>query len=221
MDALSDVLRVVRLTGGVFLDARFTPPWSLVTNVQPERMKLFLDPATQIIGFHSIVRGRLTAHVLGGPASELKAGDLILLPRNDLHVLGSAIGVTSGRATDIVMTDTGAGIWTLNYGGGGDETHVVRGFLGSDSTLNPVIAALPPLLPLTIAETPGGAWIAESFAFAAQYLASGAAGGASIIASCRSLCSWRPCDAMRRSSRPLKPAGFRARAIPPSARRWP
>ena len=57
MNVLSDVLRVVRLTGAVFLDARFTAPWSLVTNDQPEKMKLFLAPATQIIGFHYIVSG--------------------------------------------------------------------------------------------------------------------------------------------------------------------
>lgn len=182
MDALADVLRVVRLTGSVFLDAKFTAPWSLVTNVQPERMKLFLAPATQIIGFHYIVSGRLIAHVLGGPPTELKAGELILLPRNDLHVLGSDRGLTPGRANDIVMTASGAAIWKLNYGGGGDETNIVCGFLGSDSTLNPVITALPPLMTLNIAETPGGAWIAESFTFAAQHLASGAAGGASIIA---------------------------------------
>ena len=129
MNALSDVLRVVRLTGAVFLDARFTAPWSLVTNVQPEKMKLFLAPATQIIGFHYIVSGHLIVHVLGGPPSELRAGELILLPRNDLHVLGSARGLKSGLANDIVLTDTGGGIWQLNYGGGGDETRVVCGFL--------------------------------------------------------------------------------------------
>lgn len=38
------------------------------------------------------------------------------------------------------------------------------------------------MLTLNVAETPGGAWIAESFAFAAQHLASGASGGATIIA---------------------------------------
>jgi AraC-like DNA-binding protein len=128
------------------------------------------------------VSGRIVAHVVGGSPSELKAGELILLPRNDLHVLGSARDLKPALANDLVMTDRGAGIWQLNYGGGGDEAHIICGLLGSDSTLNPVIAALPPLLALNVAETPGGAWIAESFAFAAQHLASGAAGGATIIA---------------------------------------
>ena len=30
MDALSDVLRVVRLKGGVFLHAEFTAPWCIL-----------------------------------------------------------------------------------------------------------------------------------------------------------------------------------------------
>ena len=33
MDALSDVLRVIRLTGGVFLDAAFSAPWCVVSRV--------------------------------------------------------------------------------------------------------------------------------------------------------------------------------------------
>ena len=36
MDALSDVLRVVGLAGGVFLEARFTAPWCLLGQVGPE-----------------------------------------------------------------------------------------------------------------------------------------------------------------------------------------
>lgn len=36
MDALSDVLRFVRLTGGVFLEAEFTAPWCVHSHVEPE-----------------------------------------------------------------------------------------------------------------------------------------------------------------------------------------
>jgi AraC-like DNA-binding protein len=182
MDALSDVLRVVRLTGGVFLDARFTAPWALAGNVRPEEMRLFLaSPSSQVIGFHYIVAGRMVAHVLGGEPVELGPGEIVLLPRNDLHVLGSAFGLTPQPASDVVMPDPGAGIWRVTYGGGGEETHIVCGYLGGASDQNPLIASLPPLLTLNVAETPGGAWIAQSFAFAAQQLADGAAGGATVI----------------------------------------
>src|SRR3974377_174212 len=36
MDALSDLLRVVRLKGGVFLHAEFTAPWCIFSQITPE-----------------------------------------------------------------------------------------------------------------------------------------------------------------------------------------
>ena len=36
MDALSDVLRVARLTGGVFLHAEFFEPWCMASQLKPE-----------------------------------------------------------------------------------------------------------------------------------------------------------------------------------------
>jgi AraC-like DNA-binding protein len=180
MDALSDVLRTLRLTGGVFLDARFTAPWSIATNVNPEKFKLFLGSSTQIIAFHYVVSGSLVAHVPGGPARELKAGALILLPRNDVHVLGSARELKAVPANTLVMTESG--LWEVRHGGGGDETHIVCGFLGCDSTFDPLISALPPLLSINVTDTKGGAWIEESFAFATQNLASDGVGAAAIVA---------------------------------------
>ena len=39
MDSLTEVLRSVRLTGGVFLDARFTAPWCVFTKLDGEDCK--------------------------------------------------------------------------------------------------------------------------------------------------------------------------------------
>src|SRR5512146_1393440 len=159
MDALSDVLRTLRLTGGVFLDARFSAPWSLVTNVQPEKFKLFLGSSNQIMAFHYVISGKLVAHVVGEQPRELTAGALILLPRNELHVLASEPGLKRKPASDIVMKDSGLGLWELRHGGGGEEVHIVCGFFGCDSTFDPLIAALPPMFSINVAETKGGAWI--------------------------------------------------------------
>jgi hypothetical protein len=38
MDALSDVLRVVRLKGGVFLHAEFTAPWCIFSQIMGETL---------------------------------------------------------------------------------------------------------------------------------------------------------------------------------------
>jgi len=182
MDALSDVLRVVRMTGGVFLDARFCAPWSIAGRVEPADFKPFLANPKDVIGFHYVVDGRLLARVEDGPRIDLKKGEIILLPRNATHTLASGAEIAPEPASEIVLPPHGAGIHEVRYGGDGEETHIVCGYLGSDGADTPLASALPPMLTLNIAETPGGAWIEQSFAFAARQLANHEAGAASIIA---------------------------------------
>jgi AraC-like DNA-binding protein len=184
MDALSDVLRVVRLVGSVFLDAKFSAPWSLLGRVEGADFEPFLDaraPA-RVIGFHYVVKGRLLVHVEGGEPVELKEGEIVLLPRNDMHVLTSGLEVKPVPAADVVLPPAGLGIPQVCYGGGGDETHLVCGYLASDAHQSPIIASLPPLVTLDVKATPGGDWIAQSFAFAARELADGRVGGGTVIA---------------------------------------
>jgi len=214
MDALSDVLRVVRLTGGVFLDARFTAPWSVVGRVEPEEIRAFIDNPQHVIGFHYVVAGRMIVCVPGGQPIEVKAGEIVLTPRNDMHILTSSPEVMPISAGAIV--GEGAGIGQLEYGGGGAETRMVCGYLGSDARDNPVVTALPPLLTLNVAATPGGACIAQSFAFAAQQLAEGAVGASTIISKLSELMF---VEAVRRHIEQLPPeqtgwlAGLRDPAI--------
>ena len=49
MDALSDLLRVVRLSGGVFLDAEFSAPWCIAARVGPEDCRLVMAEPARVI----------------------------------------------------------------------------------------------------------------------------------------------------------------------------
>ena len=91
MDALSDVLRVAHLTGGVFLHADFFAPWCMAARVAPEHCAPALGPASHLILYHYVVEGELRIRVDGEDGEELVlgAGDVVLLPRNDLHLVGS------------------------------------------------------------------------------------------------------------------------------------
>ena len=42
MDTLSEILRSVRLKGGVFLDGRFTSPWSVTSEITAEDMRTYM-----------------------------------------------------------------------------------------------------------------------------------------------------------------------------------
>jgi hypothetical protein len=60
MDALSDVLRVAQLTGGVFLHADFFAPWCVSARVAPEHCAPNLGPASHhLIVYHGSSANRV------------------------------------------------------------------------------------------------------------------------------------------------------------------
>src|SRR4051812_50220741 len=93
MDALSDVLRVAHLTGGVFLHAEFFAPWCMAARVAPEHSAPALGDASHLILYHYVVEGELRIRLDGedGDDPALGPGDAVLLPRNDLHLAVTAL----------------------------------------------------------------------------------------------------------------------------------
>jgi hypothetical protein len=180
MDALSDVLRVVGLAGGVFLEARFTAPWCLTGQVGPEQCAPYMSPAF-VMGFHFIVEGKCIVKIEGEAPHVAHAGDAILLPRNQIHRIGSDLVSPPIAAGEVIRMPEGAGLPRIDYGGGGDVCAMVCGFLGGDAQLEPLVSTLPSVLTLSVGDTPNGEWIAHSFRYAGRELANGDPGAATIM----------------------------------------
>lgn len=173
MDPFTDVLRSVRLTGGVFLDGRFTAPWSVDAKLTPNDCKPFLDDPVELIAFHVIVAGRVQVGLEGTPLIEAHAGEIVLLPRNDAHTLGSDSGLKAINADDLIQPTADGGLARIRHGGGGEATHIVCGFLGSAEKANPLIATLPPVLKIDIRAAASRDWVEASVRFAARELVEG------------------------------------------------
>ena len=56
----------------------------------------------------------------GEPTLEVNAGELLLLPRGDAHVLSDAPGQTPVVGRDITLPPGTNGLARIHYGGGGD-----------------------------------------------------------------------------------------------------
>ena len=181
MDPLSDVLRSFRLSGGIFLDARFTAPWCVVTRLSAEDCGQHMTDLSLLIAYHFVVEGRLLVTVEGEPTIEVRAGEVILLPRNDLHVLGSDYGLARVSARDLIQPSNDGGLARISHGGGGETTHIVCGFLGSQDVYNPVIAALPRILKLDLREGASRDFVDASVRFAASELTLGRFASSSLM----------------------------------------
>lgn len=173
IDPLSEVLRSVRLTGGVFLECRFDAPWSVISKISREQWQPYLAKPNQVIGYHFVIEGRLLATVDGQPPLEVSAGEIVLLPHNDAHVLASAAGIPPINAFTFLKPSEDGGLDRIVYGGGGEPTRIVCGFLASEQNDNPLIARLPKILKLDIREGASRAWVEASVRFAADELVRG------------------------------------------------
>jgi AraC-like DNA-binding protein len=146
MDVLSDVLRVVRLTSAVFFTARFSSPWSIESPPPDQLARTLRLRAESIALFHVLVEGQCWISTEGHAPFSMKAHDVIIFPHGDAHVMSSHIGARPRPISALLPSQPSEEIPQLDYGGGGEATRFVCGFLHCDQRFNPLIGALPTML---------------------------------------------------------------------------
>ena len=172
-DPLSDVLRSVRLQGGLFLDAKFTAPWCVAAQITPQICTPFVPGLMQVIGYHVVLEGKMIVAVDGEPPIELRAGEIVLLPRNDVHTMASDTGVAPVNAADLMQQSPEGSLLNIRHGGGREPTSIICGFLGTQDSFNPLLASLPRILRLDIRAAASRDWVETSVRFAAAELTRG------------------------------------------------
>jgi AraC-like DNA-binding protein len=185
MDALSDVLSVAHLTGGVYLHADFFAPWCMAARVAPEQCAPNLGPASHLIAYHYVVEGDLHIRVEGedGEGLVIGAGEVVLLPRNDLHLMGSDLSLPPAASSDIIRPPKDGGLFSIHHGGAGERTRMICGFLGCESAKsNPVISTLPSLLKLNVEQGRAAEWMRSTFQYAAEEVSAGRPGSETVLA---------------------------------------
>jgi AraC-like DNA-binding protein len=173
-DALSDVLRAVRLRGALFFYVEGSDPWVAEAPPSREIIPAILPGVDHLIEFHGVARGSCWAAVVGQEPIRLDEGDLVLFPQGDHHVISSAPGMRA-RLVDpgiffaprppqlpfALGVDAEGATTALLDGGGSAQTTIVCGFLGLDSKpFNPLLASLPRVLRLPGLASERGSWIA-------------------------------------------------------------
>src|SRR3954463_7774958 len=93
MDALSDVLRAVRLTGAIFFDIHAAEPWVAETPRGASFVDRIFPGSGQLIPYHIVTEGSCWGWAFDEPPLHLDAGDIIMFPHGDPHVISSAPGM--------------------------------------------------------------------------------------------------------------------------------
>ena len=208
MDALSDVLKSVRLEGAVYLNAEFTAPWCVRGELGFASVRERLAGADHVAFFHFLTEGACKVRLAeGGEVLDAVAGDLILLPREGRHLLGSDLHLAPMEGEAEITPDPGsdAELFQMRHGGGGAATRFVCGYLAlSRSVFRPLFEALPRVLRIPIGDGPTSTLLRELLRAGVRESSAAQPGAGSMLAKLAELMF---VEAMRRYMEQLPPQG--------------
>ncbi|HSW25477.1 MAG TPA: cupin domain-containing protein, partial [Burkholderiaceae bacterium] len=152
---MSDVLKAVRLDGALYLNAEFSAPWCMRGRYGRASVRQRLAGAEHVVYFHLLTEGSCKVRLAdGGDVLDVAAGDLVLFPQDDRHLMGSDLHMAPLDAENWNGgNDPAPGLEPFRYGGGGTVTRFVCGFLACNRSMcRPLLDALPRVLRIPIGD---------------------------------------------------------------------
>ncbi len=166
MEALTTVLSAMKLSGSVFLEAEFTSPWCVASQIHPDDCAAYFPQPAHVISYHYVRSGRLVCSVADGPEIEVHAGQIFLVPRNERHLLGSSLDGRPVNARELLMPPDDGPLARIQWGGGGERTELFCGFLGTLAPVDSFLASLPGILVIDTSSGASGEWLTNSIRYA-------------------------------------------------------
>lgn len=182
MDALSEVLRLIRLQGALFRHGEFREPWSVQAPPAARMTPVLCPRAGQLAILHMVLEGRCWVRLPDGEAIELRAGDVATLPRGDAHLIGSGVRHAPVDLRHVVDIEIPS-VAPLRYGGNGEATLLVCGWLDYERDVpNPLLACLPRLFRSAVGGRASGPWLQQALRHALSEAAASQPGSSALAA---------------------------------------
>ena len=185
VDALSDVLKTIRMTGAVFFRVSARAPWVAQQLPREAVLPMILPGAEHMISYHIVTEGQCFANVIGGESIALTAGQVIVFTRGDRHVMSSEPGMRVVPLTRFANDGVPENLpFTATFGSTGPITaKVVCGFLACDAQpFNPLLENLPPVIKAGDRIDSNAGWLGQLIRLAMIESADKRAGGESVLA---------------------------------------
>jgi AraC-like DNA-binding protein len=162
------VLDLVRLTGAIFFRSRFRAPWSYTSPPTRELAGALPPNIGSLAMFHIVAEGRCWIVMEDGARRTVTRGDVVVMPYGDAHTFGSDEYAEPVSITTLLPPPPWAEFPYIDYGGDGENTRLVCGFLFGDAVLfDRVLRALPSLFVVRPSGS-AAAWMNASVEFAMQ-----------------------------------------------------
>jgi AraC-like DNA-binding protein len=183
VDVLSEVLKVVKLQGAMFYNGEFSSPWSLCSPASRLVAPYLAPDAGHVIIYHLLTEGHASARLLDGERITLDAGDLVIFPHGDPHIMENGPPTKTVDMAKELARIIAQGLKLSRLGGGGEVTRFVCGFMACDPQLSQVfLSGLPPVFKVSIRNDASGRWLENSIRFSVNEADASRAGGEAVLA---------------------------------------
>ncbi len=166
---LDDALDQLRLEGSIFFRAEWTDGFAFAST--PNDVAGVLHPgAERVILFHIVGAGTCwVATSEDGERHWARAGDVIVVPYGDAHVVGGTTPSECVSVLALLDPPPWSEMPVIRHGGGGERTDLVCGYLHTDDPLfDPALRVFPSVFVVRVPEGPASGWIQASVAFAVE-----------------------------------------------------
>lgn len=182
MDTLSQLLRLLRLEGALFLHGRFHRPWGVAVPQSLMMAPALRPDARHLAIMHMVLEGRCWVCLEGDVPVALEAGDLAVFAHGDPHALCSEVRhatVDLGHMVDPKLPS----LQGLRYGGDGEACVLACSWLSYEGDApDPLLAALPRFFRARLGTRDSGAWLRASVGYALAQAQRDEAGAAAVSA---------------------------------------
>ena len=166
MDVLSTVLKTVKLEGTMFYNAEFSAPWSVRSPATCLLAHYVSAEPRHVILYHLLTQGQAYVAVGDGDRVLLSAGDIVVFPHGDAHVMGNGRDVPSSDYEKMLQEVLAQGLKPASMGGGGELTKFVCGYLACDPHLSKAfLGGLPAVFKVNIGNVISGQWLKNSILY--------------------------------------------------------
>jgi len=130
-----------------------------------------------------LTQGRATVRLDDGNRLSLEAGDVVMLPHGDRHIVENGPARQTIDDGDHLSDVLSQGLKLWRVGGGGELTRFVCGYMACEPQLSQVfLSGLPPVFKVSIRNEASGRWLENSIRFSVNEADAFRAGGEAVLA---------------------------------------
>lgn len=169
--ALAAGVDQLHLQGAIFLQGRYSEAWAYRSVPGRDAAAMLAPGSPRVVLFHVVATGRCWIEVEGvGERYWADAGDVIVLPYGDTHLMGGEAEATPVELQAVLPAPPWQRMPMIEHGGGGGPTELVCGYLSCDDPVfDPAMGVLPRVF-VVRPSGPAATWVRASIDYAYQQI---------------------------------------------------